>query len=1708
MSYKLEKSIVRIFSVNETILGCGFLIHKNWVVTCNHVINNIGNEKLVVQIDFPFVENKSIFESQTVFCCPEEDIAFLKLDSRTPENSQCANLVFSNEFRRHRAWTYGFPEKHDNGVSVEGKLVSRLTNGKIQFDGGNNNGYWIKKGFSGAPVWDDELKGVIGMVAATETNPKIKSAFLIPSDLLGKKWSEFRKKCQDVPEITVTCMDLSSVCPKLVNVPSLPESYVPRSEESEKLKSVLLRKEVREGVLVASAIHGAGGIGKTILATLIVNDPAIKNHFFDGIFWVTLGQNPDILSLLNVWIHSLGDNSFKPTTSEAASAYLRTLMQEKHVLLVVDDAWETNHVKYFKVGGPFCKLLITTRDALIAKELDISLYELDVMKGTQALELLSNNLNRRLQGEEREKALDLAKAVGYLPLALKLSAVQILEGFPWEELLDELKAEVANLKALDIGYSEDDELSSRNLSIRACFKLSLRRLPSEIYSCFPFFGILPEDVLINHEMMATIWKDSPFSTKKKLIYFKDKALLTTSNTYSTDGKNISYRIHDLLHDLARNLIQDPVVPDKGGISGLGLTLNEAHKVVLSRYFEKAKANLWHTIPDDNYIYDHLTWHIEKSRSLSTIHKLLSEETSDQKNGWYQARVSQGQVSGFIEDVSRVLRLEEFEYENVKTKGELVRIVGLQIRYSLMIASINSLSASIHAELMATLVDRAVWTELQGYAYSQHIPIPYQRAKAMLYIARKMSNEHGKEALDRAWMAAKQISDYKCKLIMLTKVATYFNESARDEMLRDVLGIIKSIENRGIKNKLIIEVLSIFPESGNKKIIEDIIELSNQISDEYIKLEILLKVSRIISKNQCLIKDEVLIEIINNLKQKDRSPQNDIFKKKIITELVIELNPSRNTDIFEEVLNISRYIWDNSLRAEVLSKIYSFFPESICSKIMLEAIESAREIFDDSKKKAETLSKISVNLPPLFYEQVFNEALCITHDILSERTRVKTLIEIFRYAPKPKRKEIFYEIIKLIPKVNLSSQRQLLEKLINSLSIYDDEKLVKELLQIEEESVRRLIVLKLCCNLKDFSDKQLIERIISSLNIQKDDDKKAFLSELFCELLKKENIALLKDVAASLPEETLIYEIEKAKNIVNAQERNCILFKLALCLPLSMVDSALGMANEISDNNCKEQLLKNIFFKLPKSRLLSELGSTRQINDEESQAIMLIKLAPHLQNPIIVEAISEAKNIREIEYRVKLLSEVVLNLPDSTKVDTIYQIISLSRNLHDKEYGLRNLVNLATKSKDPLKTLLLQESLKMADEITDLYKKEMLLVDVISNLPDSMVNEAFKIVGGFRYTNMKIQALIKITPKLSESFVKLVLDEVKSHIKSINKHQIKSIDLPEKDYLLKYLVSRLATNQIYANKRSYASKKDYQDKREDKIEKQTENEIKKEIEDEIKKEMKRIDNFWASIDNNLKLKLLIELAPKLPLSIQNDTLNVIIHEIDLSSDEVFKSKTLAYINTKFPNFISSESINKALNNVLEAVNCNSNYQHKVKVKAELAINLEGSLRNKVLSDIIDTSRQITDVEQRVKTIIEIISSFPELIDNNLLKELLKEAYQIKDKELKIKTLAILSTYLPSPFKEKTVENAIELANEIVDHRYRAKILVEISSSFYELTDDFIYKFWKKTIHLLSSNTRESLMLNLSALIPLIYRLGGATAVEDTFTSVKDVSRWWS
>ncbi|MEH1847880.1 MAG: NB-ARC domain-containing protein [Nostoc sp.] len=575
---------------------------------------------------------------------------------------------------------------------------------------------------------------------------------------------------------------------QIFQAPPLPPHFVERPEYSDDLKARLLNGSSSDSrTLVITAIHGLGSVGKSTLAAALAHNAEIQSRFCDGILWATLGQQPNVLALLSGWVQALGDYSFKPTSVEATSSHLRTLLYDKAVLLVVDDAWNTEDARAFNFGGARCQVLVTTREGHITDALAASTYSLDIMKPDQAMELLTKKLRREITGTERHSAENLAKGVGYLPLALELAAAEVACGTTWNELLADIRQEVARLTSFDRPEAEEitDEASLKRLSLTASLNLSVKRMPPEKQQHFSWLGVLPEDVNINKMMAATLWQMDKRDAAKMLQYLRNKALLLTGVPLA-DGMP-TYRLHDLFHDLACNLLTAPSQPKRpGDLAGLGLNLADVHAAFLNKYRQKTHNGLWHTLLDDGYIHQYLVWHLEKAGQLEEIHQLLREESATGSNGWYEVREKLGQTAGYITDISRAWELVEANW----TESTLSQVVSLQCAYALITASINSLAASIAVKLLIALVKNNVWVPEQGLAYILQNPNLFQKVSLLTELLKYLPPNLKKLALQKALAAAKAIQNERYRASALS----ILGDKLPPDLLLEALTVARAIHS--------------------------------------------------------------------------------------------------------------------------------------------------------------------------------------------------------------------------------------------------------------------------------------------------------------------------------------------------------------------------------------------------------------------------------------------------------------------------------------------------------------------------------------------------------------------------------------------------------------------------------------------------------------------------------------------------------------------------------------------------------------------------------------------------------------------------------------------------------------------------------------------------------------------------------------------------
>jgi tetratricopeptide (TPR) repeat protein len=202
--------------------------------------------------------------------------------------------------------------------------------------------------------------------------------------------------------------------PLWVDVPSLTAHFIGRDAIVADLSARLTA-----GGSVALSAEGKPGVGKTTLAVALAHHRDVLTHFSDGVLWAGLGTQPDLPSRLARWANALGvDVSDRPTVEARAQA-VRDAIGHRKLLLVIDDAWQSEATEHLRCGGPNCAHLLTSRDQRLALQFAGRSERVEELIPADALELLRRLAPKAVAVDEAQAA-GLLAAVGYLPLAVEL----------------------------------------------------------------------------------------------------------------------------------------------------------------------------------------------------------------------------------------------------------------------------------------------------------------------------------------------------------------------------------------------------------------------------------------------------------------------------------------------------------------------------------------------------------------------------------------------------------------------------------------------------------------------------------------------------------------------------------------------------------------------------------------------------------------------------------------------------------------------------------------------------------------------------------------------------------------------------------------------------------------------------------------------------------------------------------------------------------------------------------------------------------------------------------------------------------------------------------------------------------------------------------------------------------------------------------------
>lgn len=715
LSSRSKRAIIRIWEGNPyrggKFVGTGFLIDQALVVTCAHIVVQTWQSQIPIFLTGPpWTGLRKVID---VNLHPERDVAVLEIRSDGLDDDTISVIDVPNEellVRSAPMQVVGYSDAETDAEEYFIHLKSYV--GKSDTMVANT---FIAKGVSGSPVF--QLGNLIGIVQARNSDKN--NTYIVP----GRAFEEFilqhranynRDRVSELDSI-----DHNSI--EIFQATSPPFHFVEPKRKFEEIKRCLLNTVDSEGGHGDTvALKGLGGVGKSTLAQAICCDAKIQRRFKDGILWVTVGQNPKILSLLETWLWPFEEQKESLNSVVAATAELKRILRDKSALLVVDDVWHAEHLTPFLAGGPACKTLITTRDAQLASYAGGNVITVDVLSEDDAVALLTKR-SRLPEPADYASVAKLVNRVGCLPLAVELLAVQLDQGYTPEEVFDDLQEEFGVLSGIEItaDLQASNEEQQKKTSLNASLNLSIRRLDRDLVNKFSWLGILKDEASISDDLASILWRTSRREAQRHLRELNYRSLVSLAR--DERGKRC-YKVHDLVREKAC-LVRtgtDNTLLDLEYI--VPVSLSDAHGRFVGDCRNLLSSGKWSSLFDigEPYLIRNLFWHIEHCSKTDEMFQILDEEVLDAKlsivsQAWYLCHSKLGRNVDFLDDLERAWRVAKARYDAASSyenkTGEIQHLIKVALYLNSFILSHNIQDKSLLSKLMAN----NLWSPVQVIA---------------------------------------------------------------------------------------------------------------------------------------------------------------------------------------------------------------------------------------------------------------------------------------------------------------------------------------------------------------------------------------------------------------------------------------------------------------------------------------------------------------------------------------------------------------------------------------------------------------------------------------------------------------------------------------------------------------------------------------------------------------------------------------------------------------------------------------------------------------------------------------------------------------------------------------------------------------------------------------------------------------------------------
>jgi hypothetical protein len=148
-------------------------------------------------------------------------------------------------------------------------------------------------------------------------------------------------------------------------------NFVGRERELDELRKALADGG---GTAALCGLKGMGGIGKTAIAIHLAHQ--MRDQFPDGVLWA----RPDIsepMTILAAFAQAYGADVASLPDEASRAAFVRQLLSDKRVLIVLDNVVEAEPLRWLLPGGKCCAVVVTSRNRNVLERAGLRVVDVD-----------------------------------------------------------------------------------------------------------------------------------------------------------------------------------------------------------------------------------------------------------------------------------------------------------------------------------------------------------------------------------------------------------------------------------------------------------------------------------------------------------------------------------------------------------------------------------------------------------------------------------------------------------------------------------------------------------------------------------------------------------------------------------------------------------------------------------------------------------------------------------------------------------------------------------------------------------------------------------------------------------------------------------------------------------------------------------------------------------------------------------------------------------------------------------------------------------------------------------------------------------------------------------------------------------------------------------------------------------------------------------